>query len=146
LLKAAIEAHSPVGFVHTLPEHLLNQPPGLFLNFMAKQILKITESETFVLLLRVFLPEVIYNPEIVTFNLAAIQDVSGVLVNYLESSMKSGQLRRSDASLTLQVFTGSLFAFVIRRQILHDPAALQYSQEEIAESVVTTVLEGLRPR
>jgi AcrR family transcriptional regulator len=145
LLKAAIENHSPVGLIHTLPEQVLDQPPDIFLRFMAQKLLEITEGEQFVLLLRVFLPEVIYNPGISTFNLAAIHEVSGFLVNYLEAKMESGELRRSDASLSLQVFTGSLFAFVIRRQILHDPFALQYTREQIAEVVVNTVLDGMRP-
>jgi len=144
LLKAVIEDHSPVGFIHSLPEQLLEQPPELFLRFIAQKILEITESEPFVRLLRVFLPEVIYNPSITSFNLAAIQEVSEFLVRYLEAKMDNGELRRSDASLTLQVFTGSLFAFVIRRQILHDPLALQYTHEEIVEIVVSTLLDGLR--
>lgn len=146
LLKAAIEEHSPVGLIHALPEQIFDQPPDTFLRFMAKNMLELTESEQFVRLLRVFLPEVIYNPGITTFNLAAIQEVSGFLVNYLEAKMDSGELRRLDASLSLQVFTGSLFAFVIRRQILHDPLALQFTQDQIVEIVVNTVLDGMRPR
>ena len=146
LLKAAIEQHSPVGLIHTLPEELLDQPPKLFLHFIAQKILEITESEPFVRLLRVFLPEVIYNPSITSFNLAAIQEVSDYLMTYLESKMESGELHLTNASLSLQVFTGSLFAFVIRRQILHDPVALQYTQEEIATNVVMTMLDGLHPR
>jgi AcrR family transcriptional regulator len=145
LLKAAIEAHSPVGLIHTLPTEIFDQPPETFLRFMAQQMLEITESESFVRLLRVFLPEVIYNPGITTFNLGAIQEVSEFLVRYLEAKMESGELRRSDASLSLQIFTGSLFAFVIRRQILHDPLTLQYSQEQLVDIVVNTVLDGMRP-
>jgi AcrR family transcriptional regulator len=146
LLKAAIEAHSPVGLIHDLPTQLLDQPPELFLRFIAEQILKITESEQFVRLLQVFLPEVIYNPSITSFNLGAIQEVSEFLENYFEAQMKSGQLIRSDPSLMVEVFTGTLFAFVMRRQILNDPVALRYSQEEIADSVVHALLHGLHPR
>ena len=145
LLKAAIEEHSPVGLIHALPEALLNEPPETFLRFIAQKLLEITESEPFVILLRVFLPEVIYNPGITSFNLAAIQEVSDYLVRYLEVKMETGELRRTDASLSLQVFTGSLFAFVIRRQILRDSFTLQYSQEQLADMVVSTVLDGMRP-
>lgn len=146
LLKAAIEGHSPVGLIHALPEQILDQPPEMFLRFLAQKMLEITESEPFVRLLRVFLPEVIYNPGITTFNLAAIQEVSEFLERYLEAKMDSGELRRSDASLSLQVFTGTLFAFVIRRQILHDPLTLQYTQEQLVDIIVSTVLDGMRPR
>jgi hypothetical protein len=37
-------------------------------------------------------------------------------------------------------------AFVLRRQILHDPLALQYSHEQMADAVIETVLQGLLPR
>jgi AcrR family transcriptional regulator len=145
LLKAAIEEHSPIGLIHALPEEMLDQPPDLFLRFMAQKILEITEGEQFVRLLRVFLPEVVYNPGISSFNLAAIQEVSEFLVSYVDAKIKSGELRHADASLTVQVFTGILFAFVIRRQILHDPVALQYSHQEIVDCVVSTMLDGLIP-
>jgi AcrR family transcriptional regulator len=145
LLRAAIEEHSPVGFVHSLPDQILEQPPELFLHFIAQKILEITEGEQFVRLLRVFLPEVIYNPGFATFNLTAIQEVSEFLVSYMKAKMDSGELRPSDPSLAIQVFTGSLFAFVIRRQILGDPVALQYTHDQIVESVVSTLLDGLRP-
>ena len=59
--------------------------------------------------------------------------------------MESGELRRSDASLSLQVFTGSLFSFIVRRQILHDPLPVQYTQAQIVDIVVNTVLDGMRP-
>ena len=143
LLKAAIEEHSPVGLIHTFPEAMLNQPPEVFLKFMAQQILEITESEPFVRLLRVFLPEVIYNPEVVPFNLAAIQEVSEFLVGYFEAKMANGEMRNFDPSLAVEVFTGSLFAFVIRRRILRDPVSLRHNREQIAESVVSLTLHGL---
>lgn len=145
LLKAVIEEQSPVGLIHSLPQQILDQPPEIFLNFIGQKILEITESEQFIRLLRVFLPEVIYNPSIITFNLSAIQEVSEFLVNYLQTKIDNGELRRFDASLTVQVLTGSLFAFVIRRHILHDPSALKYTQKEIVQTVIATMLDGLRP-
>jgi hypothetical protein len=35
--------------------------------------------------------------------------------------------------------------FVLRRQIVHDPLALQYTHEQIADAVVDRVLKGLLP-
>jgi hypothetical protein len=37
-------------------------------------------------------------------------------------------------------------AFVLRRQILRDPLALAYTQEQIAAVVTETVLKGMAPR
>src|SRR4030095_551511 len=42
LLKAAIEQHSPVGLIHSLPDQLMEQPPELFLQFLAQKMLEIT--------------------------------------------------------------------------------------------------------
>jgi AcrR family transcriptional regulator len=146
LLRAAIEEHSPLQLIHALPTHMLDLPPETFLNFMAQQILKVIEDERFVRLLRVFLPEAIYNPAITSFNLPAIQEILEFLESYLAAKMESGELRRSDALLAAQVFTGSLMAFVIRRQLLHDPLALKYTHEQIVDSVVTIALRGLLSR
>jgi AcrR family transcriptional regulator len=143
LLRAAIREHSPLRLIHELPAEMLDQPPETFLRFMAQQFLTIIEDERFVQLLRVFLPEAIYHPEITSFNLPAMQEVAGFLERYLAAKMESGELRRADASLAAQMFGGSLMAFVIRRRLLHDPLALQYSHEQIVEIVVGVILHGL---
>lgn len=146
LLKATIEEYSPIGFLHVQAEHLFAEPPDIFLRLVSKQILETTEDESFVLLLRVFLPEVVINPGIITFNLAAIREVTEFLVRYIEAKMENGELRRSNASLIVQMFTGTLFAFVVRRQILHDPSALQFTHEQIVETLVNTLFDGLNPK
>jgi AcrR family transcriptional regulator len=143
LLKAAIEEFSPVGLIHAFPEQMLDEPPDVFLRFMAQQLLNIGEDTQFVRLLRVFLPEVIHNPKITAFNLPAMYEVSRLLEDYLTARMDNGELRRCDASLVVQAFGGSLMAFIIRRQLLHDPLSLQYSQEQIVDFVVDMVLRGL---
>ncbi len=37
-------------------------------------------------------------------------------------------------------------AFVLRRNIIHDPQVLHYTHEQIADAVVETMLKGLLPR
>jgi AcrR family transcriptional regulator len=146
LLRAAIAEHSPLRLIHALPAETLDEPPEPFLRFLAQQLLLILEDEHFVRLMRVFLPEVIYHPELTSFNLPAMHEVAGFLEHYLIAKMESGELRRIDASLAVQVFGGSLMAFVIRRQLLRDPAALRYTHDQIVESVITVVLHGLLTR
>jgi len=60
--------------------------------------------------------------------------------------MESGELRQADPALTSQVLLGGVMALVLRRQIIRDPTALQYTQEQIVDAVVDTVLNGLVPR
>jgi AcrR family transcriptional regulator len=143
LLRAAIAEHSPLRLIHALPAEMLDHPPETFLRFLALQLLTIIEDERFVRLMRVFLPEAIYHPELTSFNLPAMHEVMEFLESYMVAKMERGELRHTDASLAVQVFGGSLMAFVIRRQFLHDPVALQYTHEQIVESVITTILHGL---
>src|SRR5436190_1207531 len=70
----------------------------------------------------------------------------GLIYYYFESKDASGELRPIDTLLAVQVLIGSLIGFILRRQIIHDPIALAYSQEQIAHAVLDTVLNGLLPR
>jgi AcrR family transcriptional regulator len=146
LLKAIIEGRTPVRLLNTLPPQVLTMPPEVFLRFMILQVLDIVEEEKFVQLLRVFFPELIYNPDIAQIAVGVIQRVIGFLGRYFESKMEIGEIRRADPALAAQILLGSVMAFVLRRQIIHDPLALQYSQEQMADSIVETVFKGLEPR
>jgi hypothetical protein len=47
--------------------------------------------------------------------------------------------------MVAQVMMSSIMGFVLRRQILRDPLALQYTHEQIVDSIVGTMLHGLLP-
>ena len=68
------------------------------------------------------------------------------LGKYFESQVQIGALRSVDGVLIAQITLGSVFVFVLRRQILCDPTALEYTHEQIAEAVSETVLKGILPR
>jgi AcrR family transcriptional regulator len=146
LLKAIIEGRTPVRLLNTLPPQVLTMPPEVFLRFMILQVLGIVEEEKFVQLLRVFFPELVYNPDMAQIAVGVIQRVIGFLGSYFESKMEIGEIKRADPALAAQVLLGSVMAFVLRRQIMHDPLALQYSQEQMADSIIETVFKGLEPR
>jgi|SRR5215467_8987696 len=146
LLEAIIDARSPIRLVNSPPPQLVTMPPELFLRFTIRQVLSIIEGENFVQFIRVMIPEVIRNPQVTPLVAGLFQRLLDFLTRYFESKMESGELRRSDASLTAQVFLGSVIGFLLRRHIVRDPLALQYSHEQIANAVVETVLIGLVPR
>ena len=146
LLKAIIEARSPLRLVSSLSPQTLMLPPEVFLRFIILQILRIVEEEKFVQLLRMFLPEIIHNPDMSQLGAGVLQRGLGFLASYFASKMQAGELRQGDASLTAQVCIGSVIGFVLRRQIMHDAVALAYSHEQITDAVVETVLKGLLPR
>lgn len=145
LLKAIIEERSPLRLLRSLSPEMLTLPPETFLPLLLQQALAIVEGEDFVNLMRVFLPEVIHNPEMSPFGSNMLQQVVSFIAGYLASKIQSGELRACDPSLTAQVLLGSVIGFVLRRQILRDSLALQLSHAQIVTTVVDTVLHGLLP-
>jgi Transcriptional regulator len=146
VLYAIIEGHSPLAMIRSLPSNILSQSPEVFLRFIGLQILTIVEGEEFVQLIRVFLPEVIHNPDLSPVGANLLQQVSLFLSRYLDEQVQNGTLCSTDTTLAAQVFIGSFMGFVMRRQLMHDASALRYSQEQIVAAVVSTTLAGLLPR
>ncbi|MBO0794238.1 MAG: TetR/AcrR family transcriptional regulator [Ktedonobacteraceae bacterium] len=146
VLKAVIETRSPLRVLHTLSPETLALPPDQFLRLMFLQVLRVVENEPFVQLIRILLPESLHNPQIAPTALNTLKQALDFLEHYLQSSMDRGVLRQVDASLIAQTIFGCVMGFVLRRQLLHDPLALRYSHEQIADAVIDTVLSGLLPR
>ncbi len=146
VLKAMIEERSPVRLVRALSQELQTLPPETFLRLVTQQALQRVESEDFVQMLRVMVPEAIHNEAVSPLIANALREVVSSLSSYFAARMEQGELRQADSMLVAQTFLGSVMAFVLRRHVLRDPLALQYSQQEIADIVVTTILEGLLPR
>ena len=146
VLNAILETRTPVQLLATMPEQAYALPPEFFLKMMLKRVLEIVEGENFVGLIRVMLPELLHNPTLTPLPLTAIQRVLGFLTGYLEAKVAAGELRPVNGALTAQIFFGSMIGFVLRRRILRDPSALEYSQEQIADVIVDTVLNGTRAR
>jgi AcrR family transcriptional regulator len=145
LLQAIIERGSPVQVLRALSPPLLALPPATLLRTLLLQMFQIVEGEAFVPLLRVFLPEVIHTPALAPLGLASHQEATRFLETYLATQMARGALRPADPALVAQVLMSNVMGFVLRRQILRDPTALAYTQEQIVDSVVDTAIQGLLP-
>ena len=146
LLKAIIEQRSPLQMVRDLSPQMLAMPPEALLRLIVGQMLAIVEDERFVQLLRVYLPEAIYSPEVSSLGATSIQEATRLLEEYFTAKMESGELRQENTGLSAQLVMGSVMSLVLRRQILHDPDALRYTHEEIVDSIVRIALRGLAPR
>jgi len=146
LLKTIIETRSPAQLMSTLPPRVFELPPEIFMHMFILRALSIIETDQFIQLIRMLLPEVVHNTELAPIISPIIQHILGFLGNYFEAQVEKGALRRVDGVLTAQIMVGSVLIFVLRRQILQDPIALEYSHEQIAEIVSDTVLQGILPR
>jgi AcrR family transcriptional regulator len=146
LLNAILETRSPLQVISSLPPEALALPPEMFLRMMIQRVLSIMEGENMVGLIRVMLPEMIHNPTISSIPASLFQRVFGFISKYFEAKVVSGELRPIDTLLAIQVLIGSLIGFILRRQIIHDPIALAYSQEQIADAIVDTMMNGMKPR
>jgi AcrR family transcriptional regulator len=146
LLKAIIETRSPAQLITTLPPQVFELPPETFMRMLILRALSIIESEQLIQLVRMLLPEVVHNTEVAPIIFSMIQRLLEFLGRYFETQMEKGALRRISGVLTAQVVVGSVFGFVLRRQILRDPTALEYTHEQIADVVSETVLQGILPR
>jgi len=131
-----------------LPEQLLVQPPEVFLRFLILRILSVVENEKFIGLIRVMLPELMHGENQAVIQLVTNAFQRGLAMGgmFIEAKMQSGEMRKADGSLTAQIVVGCLMGFILRRQILHDPLALQYTHEQIADAITETVLKGMMPR
>ena len=143
LLEAVIGSYSPIQVIRENPAQMLSQPPETFLRFIVKQMLMMAESETFLQLIRVFLPEVIHNPNLSPAGLTKLQEVTHFLESYLAAKMERGELRQADPALTAHVLYGTIMGLVLRRQVMRDPEALKFTQEQIVDNVMALVLKGL---
>ena len=147
LLQAVLEAHSPAQILAQVTPEMLEQPPEVFLPLILQRVLNIAENEQFLGLVRVVLPEALHNPEMATLASGVAQRVFGFLAGYLQMQVARGMLR---ADLNLDTAThaliGSMVTLVIRRQILCDPQVTGYTHEDLACSVVDTVLQGIQPQ
>lgn len=143
LLKAIVELQSPVQLTRSLSPQILALPPEPLIRVLLLQMLAVVEGERFTQLLRVFLPEAIHNPALAALGLPSHQEATRFLETYLAAKMASGELRRADPAMAAQALMSAIMGFVLRRQILRDPLALQYTQEQIVDGVVTSALHGL---
>jgi AcrR family transcriptional regulator len=147
LLKAVLEERSPIQVIAQITPEMLEQPPEVFLPLMVRHVLAIVENEQFVGVIRVILPEMLHNPDFPPIATGFLQRVVSFLGSYLRAQAVRGAVRTDiDVDLATQVIAGSVMGFVLRRQIMRDPGVLCYTQEELVEAIVDTLLQGIRPR
>ena len=146
LLYAILEARSPLKLMASFPPQALELPPEQFFPMLMRQVLAIVEGDDMIGLLRVMIPELLHNPAMFALPVSLFPRLFGFLGNYVEAKIASGEIRPLDGSLVVQTLVGSVMGFVLRRQLLHDPLALQYTHEQIVQAITEPFLKGILPR
>ncbi len=147
LLTAIIESRSPLKVLASLPTNAFQMPPEQFFSTVIQRILRVVETENFIALIRVVLPEILNNEQSYLAQVVptALQRGLDFLGQYLETQMQAGTLRHADVVVHTQMLFGSMVGIVLRRQVLHEPAALALTHEYIANTITETFLHGLAP-
>lgn len=146
LLYAILEARSPLKLMASFSSQVLALPPEQFFPMLMRQALAIVEGEDMIGLFRIMIPELLHNPDMAVLPATLFPRLFGFLSNYVEARIACGEIRPVDASLVVQTLIGSLMGFVLRRQLLHDPLALQCTHEQIVQAVTDSFLNGILPR
>ena len=148
VLRAIIEQRSPLQLMGSVSEEMLAMPPQMFLRYIITSILGIVESDQFIGLVRVLLPEVMHDvhnvdSQIVQTAQGAFQRIGIFLSKYLEAKIAIGELQHFAVQPTAQLLISSLIGFVLRRQILHDPTVLMLTHEQIADVISSAIVNGV---
>lgn len=146
LLRSAMERRSPLGLMRTIDTTMFDLDPEAMLRGLLGKLLEIAESEQFVSLMRVYLPEIIHNSRVAPLGISIIGEATSALERYLARKMEEGVLRRANSAFVTDYLLGGIMDLVLRRQILKDPSVVGYSHAQIVDGVIGTVLPGLLPR
>ena len=147
LLYAILEARSPLKLMASFPPQTLELAPEQFFPMLIQQVLAIIEGEDMIGLIRVMIPELLHHNSVMSvIPTSLFPRLFDFLGNYVEAKVASGELRPLDVSLTVQTLVSSAMGFLLRRQILRDPLALEYTHEQIAYAITEPFLKGILPR
>ncbi len=146
LLYAILEARSPLKLMASFPPQALELPPEQFFPLLLRQVLDIIEGEDVIGLLRVMIPELLHNPALFALPVSLFPRIFDFLGSYVEAKIASSEIRPIDSSLAVQTLVGCAMGYVIRRQLMRDPLALQYTHEQIVQAITDPFLRGILPR
>ena|SRR5579872_5778218 len=148
LFRTLVESRSPLRLLSALPEQVVDMPVEPFMRFLLERILAFVEGEQFVGLIRIMLPEIIHSDD--SYLSQTVTGIFGRVIEimsaYFAAKVQSGEIRSLDAALTAQALVGCVMGFVLRRQLIRDQLALALTHEQIIDTIVETMVQGMLPR
>lgn len=146
LLRAAIEENPTRQLLRAIPPEISNLPIPEFLRSVAINMLEMAKSEKFICLIRIYLPEVIRNPQIVPAGTNTIQKITETIAQSIDTKMKNGDLRAGNPALIAQIFVGALMDIILRSKIMKEKAVMDFTDEQIVDSLVELTMIGIEKK
>jgi TetR/AcrR family transcriptional repressor of mexJK operon len=144
LFRRVIEERMPAMQVLARSDQLRERPPREVLTLLGTAALKQMANPMNVSLFKLMLGEALRKP-VVAEMLTTVGPLRGitVLAGYLEYQMEIGALRRMDPSAAARCFMGPLMAYIITREVFHQPEAQALSPEAMVATAVEIFLQGM---
>jgi AcrR family transcriptional regulator len=141
LLKVVLQERSPLRDPTQIYPEMLELPPDALLPLVIERLLAVMESEQFISILRVILPEMLHGTtELSPIVLSCFQRLTAYLRHTLQIQRDKGTLRADlDPFATAQLIANGLLGMMVCRQILCDPSV----QECTHEALVRVLLGSL---
>jgi AcrR family transcriptional regulator len=147
LLQAIAETRSPLRLMRSLPSEMMEMPPDRFLPFLISQALRTVESEAYMKLIRIFLPEMLHDAEaLAPIRTQLFGQIVGFFSGYYAHQKELGNIGHADPTFLAQMTLSCMIGFVLRRQVVGDPTVTHYSHEQLATLITQTILNGIVPR
>jgi len=133
LLKVVLQERSPLRDSTQIYPEMLELPPDALLPLVVERLLAVMESERFISMMRVILPEMLHGTtELSPIVLNCFQRLTAYLRHMLQIQRDKGILRADlDPSATAQLITNSLIGIVLCRQILCNHSVEACTHEEL---------------
>ncbi len=98
--------------------------------------------------MRIFIPELLYNAEVIKLlRTKLIGQLVGFFSGYYTRQQELGRAgSHVDPTFLAQMTLSCLVGFVMRRHIVGDPTACQYSHQEPEILMTTIILNGIEAR
>lgn len=119
----------------------LEQPPDGLLPLVVGRLLAEIESERFLSILRMLLPEMLHETtELSPIVSSYFQHLTAFLNHALHIQAETGTLRADlNPSTTAQLIASGLIGMVLRRQIMRDPNVQECTHEELVHALLVSV-------
>lgn len=144
LMRALVEAYSPLEPIRRISLEHRDDPPEVFLPLVARAVVG-TAGEHLGLIRAFFHEATVGSGAALAGARPLLEGMIVTLTGYMAEQMEAGRIRRMHPLLALQAFIGPIFFHLMTRPIIDRVVRLDVDPEVAVDELVVAALEGLRP-